>query len=106
VGGGGGGGARSPRQERRPPRAPLPARRRVQGSLPPPARPARRPRSTLARRPACCFGTDHACAFAGGCESSGSYSPATSLRRRSLPTGDLGIVLTNTQRRGALYLAR
>src|SRR6516165_6658391 len=27
--------------------------------------------------------------------SSGSYSPATSLRRRSLPTGDFGIALTN-----------
>ena len=26
---------------------------------------------------------------------SGSYSPATSLRRRSLPTGDFGIALTN-----------
>ena len=27
---------------------------------------------------------------------SGSYSPATSLRRRSLPTGDFGIALTKT----------
>src|SRR5262249_54792566 len=36
---------------------------------------------------------------------SGSYSPAISLRRRSLPTGDFGIASTNTYRRGRLKLA-
>ena len=37
---------------------------------------------------------------------SGSNSPATSLRLRSLPTGDFGTSLTNTKSRGRLKLAR
>src|SRR5262249_50272453 len=35
-----------------------------------------------------------------------SYSPTTSLRRSSLPAGDLGMDSTNTKRRGRLKLAR
>ena len=36
----------------------------------------------------------------------GVYSPATSLRRSTLPTGDLGISATNTYSRGRLKLGR
>src|SRR5262249_56094219 len=36
---------------------------------------------------------------------SSSYSPPTSLRRKSFPTGERGIALTKTYRRGRLKLA-
>src|SRR5579875_1598384 len=52
------------------------------------------------------IGESHHAHAAVPCCPSASNSPATSLRRRSFPTGDLGISLTNTYCRGRLKLAR
>src|SRR4029077_2576497 len=51
-----------------------------------------------------CFAREDQAALDGGIGSTW-YSPATSSRRSSLPTGDFGMVSTNTKRRGRLKAA-